>query len=127
MKTLRGEAPRALAFLNRDYGFRAPEPIADGLSYERPGLRIDVTMWTWNNEMGFSTRLSVPMAEGGRRSEMLDDLYARLRLGPAQDVGSTAASGHTVRKRVYEHAAALLKVLAIDSLETVIGRRNDPA
>ena len=41
------------------------------------------------------------------------------RLGPAQHVGSSATSGHVVRKRAGEHAAALAAVLAVGDVRDV--------
>ena len=55
--------------------------------------------------------------DGTTATASLDDVYVSLEFGPAQDVGISATSGHTVRKRVHEHAPALRKVTATTGLE----------
>lgn len=120
LRTLRADGPAAFEFLVAHHGFSPPQAIDEGLRYRGPGLSIEVTVWTWNHETGFSTRLSTCSANGGRSSKDLDDLYVELGHGPAQHVGSTATSGHTVRKRIKEHAAALAVVLSDPTLHDAL-------
>lgn len=122
LDALRSEAPLALMFFEGDLGFAPPQEIADGLRYERPGMTIEIIVWTWNKETGFSTRLSTSRPDGVPAAASLDDVYVSLGLGPAQDGGSSAQTGHTVRKRVHEHAAALRKVTAAIGVEQCIER-----
>ena len=65
---------------------------------------------------------TAPRPDGAAAWTSLEDLYVHLGLGAAQDVGSSATSGHTVRKRVHEHAAALNKVMSSAGLEHFIER-----
>ena len=101
-------APEAFGFLVAEHGFSAPQRIADGLRYERGDLRVEVRVLTWHKETEFSTTVSWPRADGGRTSRRLERLLGER----AHAVGSFATSGHTVRKRVAEHAAALATVIA---------------
>ena len=109
LEALLASAPRAFEFLVQEHGFLQPERIEDGLRYERGGLRVEVRVVTWNKETEFMTTVSWPDPQGGRTSRQLEQLLA----GGARAVGSSATSGHTVRKRVAEHAAALATVIAV--------------
>ena len=123
-KTLRQDGPAAFAFLVAEHGFSAPDVTDDGLRYSRPGLTVEINVWTDRNETEFVTTLRTPSIGGRRPGGELDALYVGLGHGPAQDVGRSATSGHTVRKRIGEHAAALAAVLADPRLPLALERTS---
>jgi hypothetical protein len=77
----------AFAFLCEDWNFDGPERTEDGLAYHRPDLHINVAVWAWKNETGFTTSLLGPSAiDGARRTARLQCLYVSAGLGTAYDV-----------------------------------------
>ena len=125
LEALVDEGGRAFAFLVGERGFSLPSDLEDGVRYERDDLAVEVRVWTWNRETGFSTTLSWPAAGGGTASVQLDDASAAFE---GTRLGTTAATGHTVRKRVQEHAAALRVLLDDERFREAVasGRRSIP-
>jgi hypothetical protein len=102
-----------LSFLTEDRGFSGPEHTAEGVSYQRLGLRIDMGFWTWKNERGFTTMLIQAGADGTERRAELSVMYAACGLGPARDVPESAGTLYVIRKRIGQHATALQSLLPL--------------
>ena len=105
------EAPPAFGFLVAEHAFEGPRSVADGLRWDRPGLAVLVTVWVRHHESGFRTSLQASDEAGQPVAAGLDAVYARLGLGPAQDVPENVTTTHTVRRRTAQHATALGRVL----------------
>jgi hypothetical protein len=104
----------AFAFLCEDWNFDGPERTEDGLAYHRPDLHVNMAVWAWKNESGFTTSLLGPSAaDGARRAATLECLYVTAGLGSAYDVPEAAGSGHTIKKRINQHAEALRQVMPL--------------
>jgi hypothetical protein len=102
------EGAEAFAFLVDDWDFIGPERTDSGIAFHRPDLHVVIELWEWKNEAGFSTYVRhVDVATGQQQAAGLGDLYVTCELGPAQDVTENLGGGHTVAKRVAQHAAAL--------------------
>jgi hypothetical protein len=98
----------ALAFLIDDWDFTGPEHTECGIAFHRPGLHVDMEIWAWKNEAGFDTSvLWVDPATGEQQAARLDRLYVECGLGPPQDVPGNLGGGHTIVKRLTQHARAL--------------------
>jgi hypothetical protein len=106
------DGPAAFEFLLTEYDFLGPERTDEGLAYYRSDLRVEITHWFFKNEAGFSTTLSRPGDTlDSRRSVELDDLFVACGLGPPQAVPGQSGAGHTIRKRIVQHAEALRQVM----------------
>jgi hypothetical protein len=106
--------PGAFAFLCGDWNFDGPERTEDGLAYHRHDLHVNIAVWAWKNETGFTTSLLGPSAaDGARRVAALECLYVTAGLGTAYDVPEAAGSGHTITKRISQHAEALRQVMPL--------------
>jgi hypothetical protein len=111
VETLWERGPAAFAFLVEEWGFDGPERTGAGIAYHRPDLHVTVELWAWKHEAGFSTGVVGVDPGGARHSAELDCLYVACGLGPLQHVPGNAGGGHTIAKRVAQHAAALRRVL----------------
>jgi hypothetical protein len=100
-------APPALRFLADDFGFTGPEHTADGVGYHRPGLHVDMGLWAWKNERGFTTALTRVRQDGTLQRRSLGMLYIACGLGPASAAPEGAGTLYVIRKRIGQHAAAL--------------------
>ena len=106
------QGPEAFAFLVDAWGFEGPERTEDGIAYHRPGLHVTVELWWWKNETGFTTTVQgVDKRTGAQHSASLSCLYVACGLGPLQHVPETAGGGHTITKRIAQHADALGRVM----------------
>jgi hypothetical protein len=106
------QGAEAFGFLCEEYGFDGPERTDDGIAFHRPDLHVEFAMWAWKNEAGIDTRIRrVDPVTGDRQAAELDRLYVECRLGPAQDVPGNLGGGHTVAKRVRQHAHALRRLM----------------
>lgn len=104
------EGPAAFGFLVEELGFDGPERTHEGLVYRRAELRVEINHWYFKNETGFSTTV-VEAVEEARRWASLGCLYVACGLGPLQAVPENSGGGHTIRKRVVQHANALRQVI----------------
>jgi hypothetical protein len=110
------EGPAAFSFLVDEYGFTGPVVVEPhgyhdhgGLRYERADLCVSTRVWSWyQGERGVSTR--VELREPPCRAD-LGELYEALGLGLKRDVPDRGGSGHVLRKRIGEQAAALREVV----------------
>jgi hypothetical protein len=99
------QGTEAFAFLIEQWDFLGPERSDDGLAFHRPDLHVAFEIWAWNNEAGIDTTVRrVDPATGEQQSAGLACLYAQAGLGPAQHVPSNIGGGHTIVKRVTQHA-----------------------
>jgi hypothetical protein len=120
-ETLWEQGPSAFAFLAQEWGFTGPERTDEGIAYHRPGLHVTVQLWEWENETGFTTTVrGVDRLTGAEHSASLGCLYVACGLGPLQHVPETAGGGHTISKRIAQHAAALRGVLPALDGPTVV-------
>jgi hypothetical protein len=101
---IREEAPQALSFLVEDCGLTGPERIHGDIAYHRLGLHIDMALWAWKNERGFSTALVLVGPGGAQQRRGLGALYAASGLGPATALPEGAGSLYVIRKRIGQHA-----------------------
>jgi hypothetical protein len=98
----------AFAFLIDDWDFEGPECTESGIAYHRPDLHVTAEIWAWKREAGISTGgVRVDADAGTRRSADLSCLYVQAGLGPAQHVPEQIGGGHTIAKRLDQHARAL--------------------
>jgi hypothetical protein len=112
VRVIWADGPAAFEFLVSEYDFLGPERTDEGLAYHRPDLRVEITHWEFKNEAGFSTTVSRPgNTPGSRRAAQLDDLFVACGLGPSQAVPGQSGAGHTIRKRIAQHAKALRQVM----------------
>ena len=111
-ETLWEQGPSAFAFLTQGWGFTGPERTDNGIAYHRPGLHVTVESWEWKNEAGFSTSVrGVDRLTGAEHWASLACLYGACGLGPLQHVPETAGAGHTISRRITQHAGALRRVV----------------
>jgi hypothetical protein len=90
-------------------GFEVPTE-SNGWVWRSAPLRIDVDVAYNGFEDYVHTSLrdrSVP----GRRSTNLEDLYVAAGLGPPQDLGHKALTGHSLAKVMESHSVALRRLL----------------
>jgi hypothetical protein len=106
------DAPRALSFLTEDWGFSGPERTEEGIAYHRPGLHVEMGIWTWKNERGFTTTLARIDRDGTEQRANLGLLYAAAGLGAANAVAEGSGTLLVIRKRISQHAAALRELIA---------------
>lgn len=124
------EGPSFFGFLIDEWGFTGPERTDGGLAYRRPGLHVDIELWEWKHETGFTT-----MIRGGTDSPerwwgaSLGCLYVACGMGTLQAVPEGAWSQHTILKRMGQHSHALRRVMpyldgprALDLLRWCHGR-----
>lgn len=105
-------APQVFAFLGERWGFEGPERTSQGVAYHRAGLHITIEFLAWNHEAEFLTRLSMTDADGQELQASLGCLYLASGAGSAAAVPTSAPSaGHTITKRIGQHAAALRRVM----------------
>ncbi|WP_262285407.1 hypothetical protein [Micromonospora sp. MA102] len=98
----------AFAFLTEEWDFTGPELTDAGIAFHRPDLHVDVEIWAWKNEAGFTTGVRrVDPATGEQQAAGLDRLYVECGLGPPQHVPENLGGGHTIVKRLTQHARAL--------------------
>jgi hypothetical protein len=102
----------AFAFLVADYGFEGPECTDDGIAFHRPDMHVGTQIWAWKREAGIDTgvRWTDPTS-GDQHAANLECLYVTAGLGPSQHVPGNLGGGHTVAKRVDEHARALRRLM----------------
>ena len=106
------EGPNAFRNLAQDWGFTGPERTNAGIAYHRPELHVTIELWAWKNEAGFTTHVcGVDRVTGVEHSASLGCLYVACGLGPLQHVPETAGGGHTISKRIAQHAAALQRLM----------------
>jgi hypothetical protein len=104
------DGPELFEFL-LDAGFVGPETTEGGLAYHRPGLHIDIHLYT-GREPELVTSIRHQPADGTpARSASLDCLYIACRCGVLQDVAGSAPNLRTTAKRLRQHAQALRRVL----------------
>lgn len=102
------QGAEAFAFLCEEFGFDGPERTDDGIAFHRPDLHVEFAIWAWKNEAGIDTAVRrVDPVTGDQQSAGLDRLYVKCGLGPPQHVPGNVGGGHTVVKRVRQHADAL--------------------
>jgi hypothetical protein len=105
-------APEAFGFLAEQWGFEGPERTSGGVAYHRAGLHIMIEFVAWNHEAEFLTRLSMTGANGQELQASLGCLYLASGAGNAAAVPTSAVlAGHTIIKRIGQHAAALRRVM----------------
>jgi hypothetical protein len=98
----------AFAFLTDDCDFDGPERTEDGIAYHRPDLHVSTQAWAWKREAGITTGIvRVDADTGTRYCADLACLYVEAGLGPAQHVPEQIGGGHTIAKRLNQHAHAL--------------------
>ena len=96
------------AFLLDEWDFLGPERTESGIAFHRPDLHIDVEIWSYNNEAGIGTGVRrVDLRTGEQQAAALDRLYIECGLGPPQHVPENLGGGHTLIKRLNQHAKAL--------------------
>jgi hypothetical protein len=106
------EAPVALTFLSEDWGFCGPERTDEGVAYHRPGLHVEMGAWSWKNERGFTTTLTLIGRDGKQKRASLGVLYAASGLGARSAAPEGAGTLYLIGKRIRQHAAALRALLA---------------
>lgn len=96
--------PIALDFLVHDHGFEGPEfgspSVGQGerLTFRRPDLTVTVETWSWKNESGFDTNLTLTPVEGKSVSAALHSIYEVCGLGTASDVPVGNSGGGAIVK-----------------------------
>lgn len=106
------QGAEAFSFLCDDFDFVGPERTDDGIAYHRPDLHVEVVIWAWKNEAGIDTGLRwIDPTTGEQHVAGLDHLYVECGLGPAQHVPGNVGGGHTIAKRVTQHAQALRRLM----------------
>jgi hypothetical protein len=98
----------AFAFLVDEWDFLGPERTEFGIAFHRPDLHIDVEIWSYKNEAGIGTGVRrVDPRTGEQQAAALDRLYIECGLGPPQHVPENLGGGHTLIKRLNQHAKAV--------------------
>jgi hypothetical protein len=111
-QTIWEQGPNAFAFLLKEWGFEGPERTDEGIAYHRPDLHVTVERWAWKNEAGFTTEVrGMDRRTGAQHWASLGCLYVACGLGPLQHVPETVGGGHTISKRIAQHAGALRRVM----------------
>jgi hypothetical protein len=111
-ETIWEEGPDAFAFLVQKWGFTEPERTDAGIAYHRPELHVTVELRAWKNEADFTTHVwGVDRRTTAEHSALLGCLYVACGLGPLQHVPENAGGGHTISKRIAQHAAALQRLM----------------
>jgi hypothetical protein len=111
-QTIWEQGPSAFAFLLEEWGFQGPERTDEGIAYHRPDLHVTVELWAWKNEAGFTTSVrGLDRRTGAQHWASLGCLYVACGLGPLQHVPENAGGGHTISKRIVQHAGALRRVM----------------
>jgi hypothetical protein len=111
-ETIWDQGPSAFAFLLDQWGFEGPERTEEGIAYHRSDLHVTVELWAWRNEAGFTTMVrGVDQRSGVQHWASLGCLYVACGLGPLQHVPENAGGGHTISKRITQHAGALRRVM----------------
>lgn len=96
------------AFLLDEWDFAGPERTEDGIAFHRPDLHVYTEIWAWKNEAGIDTGVwRTDPVTGERQAAGLDCLYVECGLGPPQHVPGNLGGGHTLVKRLTQHAKAL--------------------
>jgi hypothetical protein len=102
------QGTEAFAFLLDEWDFLGPERTESGIAFHRPDLHIDIEIWEYKNEAGIGTGVRrVDPRTGDQQGAALDRLYVECGLGPPQHVPENLGGGHTLIKRLSQHAAAL--------------------
>ena len=101
------------AFLCDEFDFDGPERTEDGIAFHRPDLHVEVVIWAWKREAGMDTGLRwIDPATGEQHTAGLEALYVECGLGPPQHVpGNLGGGGHTIVKRLTQHAEALRRLM----------------
>lgn len=98
----------AFAFLIEEWDFDGPERTEGGIAYHRPDLHLSTEIWAWKREAGMTTGVvHVDTEAGTRHGADLSCLYVQAGLGPAQHVPEQVGGGHTIAKRIDQHARAV--------------------
>jgi hypothetical protein len=96
------------AFLLEEWDFLGPERTDAGIAFHRPDLHIEVEIWAYRSEAGIDTGVRrVDQATGKQQAAALDCLYVQSGLGPPQHVPGNLGGGHTIVKRLTQHARAV--------------------
>jgi hypothetical protein len=96
----------------KNWDFVGPERTDSGIAFHRPDLHVAMEIWAWKNEAGIDTGLRWKNPDTGEEHRAgLDCLYVACGLGPAQHVPGTVGGGHTIVKRVAQHADALRRLM----------------
>jgi hypothetical protein len=106
------EAPPALSFLTEDWRFCGPELTYEGVAYHRPRLHVEMGVWSWKNERGFTTTLALIGRDGRQRRASLGVLYAASGLGAPSAAPEGAGTLFVIGKRIHQHAAVLGALMA---------------
>jgi hypothetical protein len=98
----------AFGFLLDEWDFLGPERTEAGIAFHRPDLHVDIEIWAYKNETGIDTGVRrVDPRTGEQQAAALDCLYVECGLGPPQHVPGNLGGGHTLVKRLTQHARAL--------------------